>query len=79
MFLATGGINQGSTVNPLLTDKGLGIFYAPSPLNGNIPVGQSMTMAASCKFLGFGTDDSEQAPIITLGSSGVYGKFSIKP
>tara|TARA_B100001758_G_C18416950_1_gene620940 strand:+ start:7693 stop:13992 length:6300 start_codon:yes stop_codon:yes gene_type:complete len=79
MFLATGGINQGSIVNPLLTDKGLGIFYVPSPLNGNIPVGQSMTIAASCKFLGFGTDDSEQAPIITLGSSGSYGRFSIQP
>lgn len=77
MFLATGGLNSGSTVNSSVDT--IGYFYTSNPLKGNVQVGQSMTVAASCKFLGFGTDDSEQAPIISVGSSGVYGRFSIKP
>ena len=38
-----------------------------------------MTIAASCKFLGYGTNDTDQEHINTIGNNGTIGRFKIHP
>lgn len=83
MFLATGGGRQGETVTVVPPENNAVSFNTPAQLSGSLPAGTSMTIAATCKFNTFGTGDwpntLAQGPIVTLGSSGPYGRFSIIP
>tara|TARA_B100000902_G_scaffold399654_1_gene471608 strand:+ start:313 stop:6093 length:5781 start_codon:yes stop_codon:yes gene_type:complete len=83
MFLATGGGRQGETVTVVPPQNNAVSFSTPAQLSGSLNPGTSMTIAATCKFNTFGTGDwpntLAQGPIVTLGSSGPYGRFSIIP
>ena len=83
MFLATGGGRQGETVTVVPPENNAVSFNTPAQLSGSLPAGTSMTIAATCKFNNFGTGNwpttLAQGPIVTLGSSGPYGRFSIIP
>lgn len=83
MFLATGGNRQGESVTVVPPDNNAVSFSTPAQLSGSLPAGTSMTIAAACKFNNFGTGNwptsLAQGPIVTLGSSGPHGRFSIIP